>query len=485
MYAKSMQELYRIGKIDVNIEEPKSMDWRVEQMILPELIETIRRQFSFIPRVGELVLWCRDMDGELAFDPQTNEFKMYNPNKQVFLGHPQWMCGTVTQDPKEEVLIDDLLIETKKENAINISGFRVECLPDPNDPTKGLSKQYSYIPLRNIRPFNFWQEYLQGISEDDWHASIFHGLSVLASICVIKPFRFKGTWPNCAVFCNGAFIGAELLFVGDTVRLISEQSQPQVTDVLHIEKILVKWANLEVDEDGIVDESRAAHVSLRFIGHSYTSDKKRSYKGMTLKSQERMGEYPSGMEGYDRWYYMLRPDLLHDYSHDRIFGRCFEGEAMMLWSAEDEPTLTFGLQGTRAARLYSAENDQRIITAGKKWFWGEHRAECLDLGTFNGIEVGSRDPDRDPKAWRDTLRVIDGETSQKEAPAKMSKAAGRSTFTPINSQSSLVGSALQQADDSDESDNQDSRKAGQENEPSDSDEEMNSEEAVSKEPSLA
>jgi len=485
LYAAMMQELFRVGKLDATFDEPKSMDWRVERTMLPMLIDKIHQQPSFVPRVGELVLWCRAIEGKIALDPQSKEFKMYDPKTQKYTGHPQWMCGTITQVPKEEVKIEDLVMETKKQNAINISGFRVECLPDPNDCTKGYSKQYSYIPLKHIRPLNFWQETLQGIAEDDWHPSVFHGLSVMASMCIVKPFRFTGTWPSCNVLCKGMFLGAELFFVGDTVRLIPAQSRAEVTDVLHIEKIFVKWANLEANADGVVDDSCASYVGLHLLGHAYTSDEKRSYKGMTFEPDEDTGKYPPGMEGYDRWYYMQRPDSLHDYTYDRILGRCFEGEAMMLWSAKLEPTLDFGLQGTRAARLYSAENDRRLVISEKKWFWGEHRADCLDLDTLNGIEVGSRDPDRDPKPWRDTLRVIDGETSHKEVQVRTPKTtegkSSKSTFTPVNSQSSLVGSALQQADDSDGfSDDHDTLKGEQEYEPFGSDDEVITDEEVIK-----
>ncbi|KAI9877553.1 MAG: hypothetical protein M1830_003601, partial [Pleopsidium flavum] len=486
LYSAMMQELFRVRKLDTTFDEPRSMDWRVERTMLPIMVDKIHKQPSFIPRVGELVLWCRDLDGEIAYDPWMKEFKMHDPKTEKYTGYPQWMCGTVAQVPNEEVQIEDLVTETKKQNAINVSGFRVECLPDPNDYTKGYSKQYSYVPLHHIRPLNFWQEILHGIPEGDWHPSIFHGLSVMASMCVVKPFRFAGTWPSCNVFCKAMFVGAELFFVGDTVRLIPAQSQAKITDVLHIEKIFVKWANLEVNADGVVDESSASNLGLHLLGHAYTSDEKRSYKGMTLERDEDTGKYPLGMEGYDRWYYMQRPDSLHDYTYDRILGRCFEAEAMMLWSAKEEPTLDFGLQGTRAARLYSAENDQRLVTSEKKWFWGEHRADCLDLGTLNGIEIGSRDSDRDPKSWRDTLRVIDGETSQKEVEARTPKStegrSSKSTFTPINSQSSLVGSALQQVDDSDETSDEhhDSLKEELENEPFGNDDDMITDDEVIK-----
>ena len=460
VYASCMQELLRVGTLEVTINEARSMDWRAERTLLPNLIEKTMNQGNFIPRVGELVLWCRDLDGEIRFDPRTKEFKLFDPVLDEYTGFPEWMGGTIAQVPTEEVHLEDIILETEKHNAINTSGFRVECLPDPNEDEKGFSKQYSYVQLRQIRPFSFWQETLQGISEDEWHPSILHGLTVMASVCVVKPVRFKGTWPNCNVSCMGMFLGAELFFVGDTVRLVPERCDATVTDVLHIERILIKWANLEANADGIVDENRAAYLGLHLVGHAYTSDKKRAYKGMSLEPDDDTGRYPTGMEGYGRWYYMQKPGSLHDYTFDRVLCRCYEGEATTYWSAKSHPTLNLGLRGTQAARLYSAENDERLVESGKKWFWGEHRADCLDLGTLNGIEVGNRDTDRDPSFWREKLQVIDGEASQKKArvkpPLSAERKASKSNFTPINSQSSLVASALQQTDDSDaSSDDQD------------------------------
>ncbi len=455
IYSRLMQELFRVGRLDVTFDQPKSMDWRAERALLPKLIDRTLNQQSFMPRVGELVLWCRDLDGEIKFDPRTEEFKFYDSVAKEYTGFPQWMCGTVAQVPNEEMKVEDIFMDTEKQNAINTSGFRVECLPDPNKKDKGLSKQYSYVRLRQIRPFHFWQEFLEGTSENDWHPSIEHGLSVMASMCVVKPFRFTGTWPSCNVSCMGMFLGAELFYVGDTVRVVPERRDATVSDVLRIEKIFIKWANLEAIADGTVNSGSAAYLSLHLVGHAYTSDIKRAYKGMTLEPDDDTGRYPLGMEGHDRWYYMQEPSSLHDYTYDRILGRCHEGAATMYWAGGSRPTLNLGLRGIQAARLYSAENDQRLVDSGKKWFWGEHRAECLDLGTLNGMEVGNRDTDRDPKYWREILQIIDGETSHKgqraRAPVSAERRASKSTFTPINSQSSLIASALQQTDDSDAS----------------------------------
>ncbi len=455
VYTAFMEKLYRVGKLQEELEQPKSMDWRVERMVIAQMIDKTLKQPSYQPRVGELVLWYRDLDGELSFDLQTQELKVWNDERKQYTGFPPWLCGVVTQVPDEEVDLDDLVVEKTKQTAANISGFRVECIPDPNERDKGLSKHYSYVPLCHIRPLTFWAEILRGMPQDDWHPTINNGLSLQANMNVVKPTHFTGTWPSCNLSCKGLFLGAELFWVGDTVRLMPENLYVKVTDVLLIKKIFVKWANLQANPDGTVSDDSAAYNSVHVVGVGYTLDKNRSYKSMLLALDEDTGRYPLGMEGYGPWYLLQRPGVLLDVSYDRVLGRCYDGDAMKLWSASDEPDLNMGLAGVRAGRKYSAETDQRLVLSKKKCFWGDNRAEALDLETFNGIDVGVYDRDRDPRAWREFLSVIDGESSKSEAQPEESVSAkaeqSKSSFTAINSQSSLVASALQQTDDSDAS----------------------------------
>lgn len=63
---------------------------------------------------------------------------------------------------------------------------------------------------------------------------------------------------------------------------------------------------------------------------------------------------------------------------------------------------------TRGARAY-ATND-RVDKSGAHlgWYWSEDRASSLDLATFNGIDVGEYDREREPGKWREVLAVLDG-----------------------------------------------------------------------------
>ena len=119
----------------------------------------------------------------------------------------------------------DLLDVPEKKTALNTAGFRLETLPDPNDPlNKGVSKQYKYVPLRNIRPLSHWQTVLRGIDEKKLHSSIKSAFTCMTSISLVEKFKATGQWPEASIHCKAMYIGSELVTVGDTVRLKSLHS---------------------------------------------------------------------------------------------------------------------------------------------------------------------------------------------------------------------------------------------------------------------
>ena len=434
------------------------MDWRAERKLVPAMIRSVPLQSSFIPRLGEIVLWFRNVDGEVVLEPHSKEFRIYDATSGQYLGHPQWLAGVITQVPTERVLVQDLLKETIKQYAVNTSGFRVECLPDPNGSAKGLSKQYSYVPMHHIRPMNFWKELLNGIPENKWHPSITHGLSVTATLSMIERYRAEGIWPNCNIHCKGIFIGAEALFIGDAVRLIS-QTHNAVSGVLRIRDILVKFEKLAVADDGNVHSGAAGYVHVYLLGEGYTLDPHKSYQRMAVDPDEFPGSLPSGMEGYNKWYHMLKPGKRLEVTYDCVFGRCFEAEAMRSWLTLPKDSLNTGLLGTLEAREYSAKNDLRIAESGKRWYWGNYRADSLDIETMNGFEVGHYNTERDPKMWRSNLKVLDGVADKvpQKGPAKLSEASQPELgFSPINAKSSMVARALHDEDPSESDCNENS-----------------------------
>jgi hypothetical protein len=60
VYKMQIQELYKFKhkKVKDNIVEKYLFDWKAERNSLPAHLSQVSLQRSFMPRVGELVLWC-------------------------------------------------------------------------------------------------------------------------------------------------------------------------------------------------------------------------------------------------------------------------------------------------------------------------------------------------------------------------------------------------------------------------------------------
>ncbi|KAI9705912.1 MAG: hypothetical protein M1836_005318 [Candelina mexicana] len=447
-----VNKLEQRGKVDEPIQEPQSMDWRAERTSLPARIRRECTQYSFTPRLGELVLWTREISGEIIFDKDRFEFKMVDVNTGQDYGHPQWMAGVVGQVAEETVRPEDLLMETDKDFNVNMSGFRVECLPDPNSEQKGYSLQYKYLPLNHIRPFNFWQQYLHGIKERDWHPSIRHALTVMSSLSVVEKFRFKGTWPNATVFCKGLYLGAEAIFVGDAIRIMPPSKEKRITDVLWVQSIRLRLLNLnhQADEDKYLDEEDRFAIVLYLIGKAYTTSRKRAYQDMAVSTSEVTTTFPPGMRGYDQWYHLHNPKNNYLVSKDRVLGRCFEADAMTMWFGHS--TIDVGLEGVRAARLYSSEKDKRILGSRNRWYWGETRVDVLDLETLNGLPVGQYDETRNPALWRKLIPTIDGVAGKTETVEAAKASAVVAPVSPFKTvKSSKADEEVVQIEDSEQS----------------------------------
>ncbi|QSS56925.1 hypothetical protein I7I53_05284 [Histoplasma capsulatum var. duboisii H88] len=440
------------------------MDWRAQRNTLQEHLTRTFMQHSFIPRLGELVLWCYSFQGtELRFNWSTESFEMYCRKNKKFLGIPEWRAGTVAQTAEEPPILEDIITETKKKFAVNTSGFRIETFPDPNSTNKNLSRQYKYVPLNCIRPLNYWQIFLQGVDPDDYHPSIKNALTIMSSCSVVNKYHFKGVWPDATVYCKGIFIGSELLIRGDGVRLMPRQNSisadphHQVTDVLVIESIQVKLRNCDADLNSpLLCQSTA----VRLVGKAYTLSPKNAYKEPNsigtpspLTYEEVIDSFECvGMRGYGKWYRMQPEKHRIQISLDHVVGRCYESELMSLMF--DDLSLGLDMEGVIAGREYGRLTDQRLAP-DKEWFFGDSRVETLALESLNLEEVGIYDDSRDPKMFRANLRIIDGTANGSDIrDAKIPRTMGRplagligssaksSTFENVGKMSSLVTSAL-------------------------------------------
>ena len=443
IYRMLINKLEQNGTINVPIEEPMSLDWRVENKHLVEMLDRTANQPSWIPRLGELVLFVRDID------------------------NPTWEAGVVTQVAQEELQIEDLVKPLEKIYQVNYSGFRIEPISDPNSKIKRLSRQYKYVPLHHIKPFAFHDEVLQGPGQTKIHETIQNAKTLSSSLTLIGKYRFKGTWPSSEIFCKGIYLGAELVVVGDTVRLLPKLSTASVTDILKITAIKLRLSNLDKASRDDQSNGHPYNCNVVIVGKAYTTDiKKAGPNSQPVRSS--FGLIPAEIHDYSKWYPLHPAAQSMEIPFMHILSRCYASKAMSLWFSSSESDasnvaiqstgLSSGLQGVLQARNYGRHHDKRLLSEGRNWLWTDTRAEALDVDSINGIETAKYDESREAKRWVKYVKELDG-VADPEDKAALIRAAekSRKSFGGSAGQSSFVKSALApiSGSTSDEDDNDD------------------------------
>lgn len=375
-----------------------------------EVLHLVSMQPSFVPRVGELVLWCDRIDGEIRQDPSSGDFCVFDPVTGTCTGYPQWMGGVVTQAPISEqpVSVDDISREPEKEYAVTSSGFRIEWYPGPNGRNKNLSKRYSHVPMHHIRPLAFWMEYMAGIPNEDWHPTIKNCLKAMGTLSTIKRYRLKGARPDAKLYAKGCFLGAEALYAGDIVRVSLDRAHV-VTEVLKIHAVVTRVENIPTS-DGDLSREKSQRMHIEFHGSTFTLDPRRSNTRIPIDPLD----FHKVMRGYGPWFYVGLPSDMVAVDHSQILGRLFEKQAMQLWSPRCRSTvMDIGCKGVLEARDHARKCDCRKKHAGGLYV-AESRADSLNLGTFNGIDVGAPGPELDPYLWQNVLAALDGIESEEE-----------------------------------------------------------------------
>lgn len=363
-------------------------------------------QRAFVPRVGEVVLWCREIVGELRMETGTGELKVWKDN--AFTGHPVWLGGIVTQVPipEESVWFDDITYDTPKKHNTNSSGFRIECYPNPDQENKAISNQAKYVPMHHIRPMAFFLDVMKGIPNTDWHPTIFNVMKAMSCVSCIDRYKLKGDWPNFHMYHHGIFFGAESYWKDDIVRLVPDTNKgakPDViTEVMVIKKVVVRTYDVKLDADGRITGNHAERIELVVQGQIYTTNANAS-KGNVVNVPSDSILHPFGP-----WYYLEGSNEKNEMQYQHTMGRLYELEAMKRWFPNIAPqaALSAGLGSVTFLRNYVAKAQRQ---SGNTSFWGEHRADALKLATFNGIDVGKNDLSRDAKTWQKALSVLAAE----------------------------------------------------------------------------
>jgi hypothetical protein len=432
VYRNLIDKLKQRGELDESIIEPMSLDWRAEQECLPRLKNELAERKQFLPRAGEIVLFVRELPRGVTItrERKSGAFKLYHEGNGSFIGNPAWEAGLVGQTPIEAIDLDDVADEPEKAMSVSYSGIRVEPVPDPNGKNKSLSKRYKYVPLHHTRPFIFWKEFLGQIPENQWHMTIKHALTLMSTFSLLDKHRFKGKWPKASIYCHGIYVGSELLAIGDTVRLLPKQDGPRCASTVVIKTIRLELDNLDKASNNDYDEGRPYNSSIFIYGKGYTTEAEQSSKEWASLDDE---ESKVNMEYYQALYPSHPPNKELKVPFSRILSRLYDSDAMTLWlpSPLDKEGhislrgLDQGQEGLLEARAYARATDQRIINdLGSTWFWGDTRAQALDLQTVNGLEISQHDTERDPTDWRRQIKVM-------ESVAQENKMAEQQTGNPL------------------------------------------------------
>ncbi|KAH7138680.1 hypothetical protein B0J11DRAFT_22481 [Dendryphion nanum] len=425
VYRNLIDKLKANKTVDEPIIQPMSMDWRSDQETLGPLKESLKEP-QWVPRTGEIVLFIRDIPEGYEACWTDEDVQFYNPKTRAYAGYPTWEAGLVGQAPREVVILDDLVEQTPKDTNLSSSGLRVEPLPNINgiDKDKNTSKRSTYVALHQTRPFVFWQEFLTNIPVKDWHPTIKHALGSMSVFSLVDTHRFRGIWPEAWIYCTGIHIGSEFLAIGDTVRLLpkdsaspgasvnSSPSPTACTDIMIIKSVRVKLTNLDLASSNDYDEGRPYNSQIFVFGRAFTTEKSRS-------SEEWLENTPSPVaESYhpNIKFYPLHPldkELCIPFS--RLLGRLYEASATSLWFPAIDPTLSHGLSGILESRIYAQKTDRRIVDSfGSSWYWGNSRADALDLRTVNGLEVSNYDTERDLESWRQCLKILNAAMEEED-----------------------------------------------------------------------
>lgn len=426
-----IQKMKDEGKIDEELEHFFNFDWFASHSLMEPFFTKMALEPAFLPRQGELVLFCLHYEGTINFNEDTRAWEILSPDN-VWQGRPEWHCGLIAQTPEEKCGYMDILEDTEKISPLrSVWGFRVEMLADPIGTNKDFSTRYYYLALKCIRPFNDWSRYLHGLPREAWQPSIEYGLTVMASWCCVSFTRFVGTWPDANIHARACWIGAEQIIVGDTIRLkpmdmkyedtiengIVVEEDPDPVDVMVVKHIALNLQGCRPDPKDVCLSDSAR---LLVCGKVFTRDKNRlsrpSPYGNAPLVELTPGEADATfkqvhMRHYGPWYKLGGGDTF-GVNNPRILGRCYEPPANDLYF--DTRRLDYDMSGVLNARRYSGLVDRRI-PPGIEWFWGNCRVEILGLTEFNGTEVGpTAEMRQNPARWQAFLKIHSGRVFTEE-----------------------------------------------------------------------
>lgn len=378
------------------------MDWCALQAPLPRWIHQITNQASWIPRQGEIVLVVTKLppNTDIEFRADTQAFEVYDKLGNKWAGcvtihkalpkmlthivrNPSWQAAVIGQEPIESIDIADIVQESGKRLGPADSGWRIEPLPEANQPNKSLTTRYKYVSTKHIRPFALRHRILRNIPSTQWDPTIWNAMLVQSSVVVIGHHRLEGKWPKANISCTGIYIGSEFITLDDAVTLRPNTGEALPT-ILEVHAIRIEYSNLDSEDGG---------YSIFLEGKAFTTDRSAPNAKPVLR------RLPASIRDYDIPLY-LRHDESRNLrvSFNRVLGRCPEAKAMRLWlPVNGNPSLlNIAADSVLEAREYSTKRDVRIL-GGKSWHWANTRLSALDIPSLNGVSASHSDPMREER----------------------------------------------------------------------------------------
>ncbi|KAJ5572233.1 Transcription-silencing protein Clr2 [Penicillium sp. DV-2018c] len=464
------------GELDEAVEQPLDPTGAFNHELLSDYFKKLAQIPAYVPRRGELVIFTLEgLKNGWLMSNDNGHFELFGYDNK-WHGAPYWRAGVVIGTPDEDTQELDIIEKPVNSRGLGYPGFSLEILPDPLSGQL-FSMFIDDIPLRDIRPFNAWQIFLQGQDRHQQDPSIEDAMAVMSSHSTVHQYHIVGKGEDCRVHCKGIFVGAELLAVSDTIRLEPESTQcynlrtfkpAMITDVMVIEQISLPMKGI-VDHD-IVQLVKDC-VPL-ISGRVYTLDPKRvatsrlfpdptaDNSPTPLTANEAKAVFRQDeISDYGPWYRMAQGRIC-EVTPSAVVGRCYEPlAAEMMFETSD---LNYDLRGVWEGRRFS-EQVYSDMPAGKTWLWGDSRVEKLVLPESD-IETAPQY--EDPKKWGAVIGMERVESSHKssyelQCEAEISEASSSASSSSDESSdesggdddkdlSELFGDALTESDSMDE-----------------------------------
>jgi hypothetical protein len=339
---------------------------------------------------------------------------------------PEWAAGVVCERPTEIPVFHTRLLHQDQVSAS--STYTIELCQEGKPGTR-----YEGVQQHFLLPWLARKEFLQAPGAGSLrteHPSLAHARKVVETCSLIDEDTSirAPDMPEMKVF-NGMYLGAEKIFVGDPIRVLSPT---RGEDVLVVMRIFLL-------PDGDT-------VDILLAGILYSS---RQWPGRTELTHEQFQELPLRMRltwdppkgGVPIWARVNNPDEWAQFSAMEVLGRWYEYHAVQEWRQQelDEPFLGV------------AEISRRV----------HNRAAAVGWTKFNRVAV-PMDGRKPSKSVLTTDDDDDPTTPSAPKPATTSKRTwGKSRM------------AMAVADDEDEDEDEDEEMEDEDEDEDDEDEEMN------------